>query len=419
MITNKTIYVYIDCDTPQLLGRLYSNFEKGRELFSFEFSDEFFSGRYANIFIDSDLQPYKGRQYLANGKAIFGMLSDAAPDRWGRTLMQRRENINANREERKPKKLTESDYLLGVYDPARMGALRFKESIDGKFLSNEKELATPPFEYLRSLEEASRELEKDENLLNDKWLKQLIAPGSSLGGARPKATVKDVDGSLWVAKFPSRHDLYDMGAWEKIAQDLAVVCGLDVVETRLMEFSSLGSTFLSKRFDRSEGKRIHFISAMTALGKTDGTNANDGISYLDIAAFIKGYGIAVKDDLTELFKRIVFNMAISNTDDHLRNHGFILKDDGWHLSPLYDVNPIPEGDCLALNVSDIDNSISVELAISVAKYFGLDKASATKICKDILCCVKDNWERLALRNGVRKASVEYMRPAFAECYKGV
>lgn len=191
-----------------------------------------------------------------------------------------------------------------------IGALRFSLQKNGDFLSNEKELSTPPFESLRALEEASREFENDKNLLNDKWLKQLLAPDSSLGGARPKATIKDVDGNLWLAKFPSKNDEYDIGAWEKTAEDLARLCNLNVVETKSIKFSKLGSTFLSKRFDRNKEKRIHFISAMTALGKIDGANAQDCISYLDIASFIKANSASPTNDLKELFKRIIFLLVI-------------------------------------------------------------------------------------------------------------
>ena len=216
--------------------------------------------------LDPDLALYKGRQYPIN-KNTFGIFADSSPDRWGRVLMQRREKFLADKEGRKPRKLLDSDYLLGVYDETRMGAIRFRLDDDGPFLSDDKEAAAPPWATLRSLEEASRQFEKDENTLEEKWLRQLIRPGSSLGGARPKATVQAVDGSLWIAKFPSKHDDNNTGAWEKVTHDLARMCGLDVPESRLETFSKLGSTFLVKRFDRDGERRIHFASAMTMLGK--------------------------------------------------------------------------------------------------------------------------------------------------------
>ena len=350
-------------------------------------------------------------------KALFGVFADSCPDRWGRLLMKRRKAIQARKEKRKPKSLGESDYLLGVYDKARMGALRFKMNENGEFLSDDKELATPPWATLRTLEAASLGFESDESGLEEKWLKQLIAPGSSLGGARPKATVQDEKGDLWIAKFPSKHDEVNSGAWEKVVHDLAELCGLDVPEAKLETFSKKGSTFLVKRFDRNGDKRIHFSSAMTLLGKTDGSSGTEGSSYLDLVSFIRQNGATPTQDLKELWKRIVFNMMVSNTDDHLRNHGFILTKTGWKLSPLYDVNPIPYGEELSLNVSIDDNSISTELAISVSKYFNLTEEEAVEIANEIKVIVKENWEKLAGKCGLSRSACEYMRPAFAESYK--
>lgn len=331
--------------------------------------------------------------------------------------MRRREAEVARKEARKPKKLGESDYLLGVYDKARIGALRFKTEKSGIFLSDDETLATPPWTTLHTLEAASWGFENDESGLETKWLRQLLAPGSSLGGARPKATVKDERGNLWIAKFPSKHDEYNSGAWEMVVHDLAKMCKLDVPEAKLESFSQNGSTFLVKRFDRDGEKRIHFASAMNLLGKTDGASGNDGSSYLDIVSFIKANGAAPQQDIKELWKRIVFSMAVSNTDDHLRNHGFILTKNGWRLSPLYDVNPIPYGDTLSLNVSMDDNSISLELAMSVAKYFGIGEKEAFEIKEYIVKTVCRNWKLLAERFGLTRSACEYMRPAFDMGFK--
>ena len=213
-----------------------------------------------------------------------------------------------------------------MYDEARMGGLRFKTELEGEFLSNDREFATPPWTSLRELEQASIAFENDEKGLNEKWLKQLLAPGSSLGGARPKASVLATDGSLWIAKFPSKHDDFNSGAWEMVVHELAVMCGLNVPEAKAEKFSKLGTTFLVKRFDRMGSRRIHFSSAMTMLGKKDGANAADGSSYLEIVSFLKANGATPKKDIQELWKRIVFSMAVSNTDDHFRNHGFILEE---------------------------------------------------------------------------------------------
>ena len=414
----KTIFVYDDfsMQNPTLMGILYVNSLKGEESYSFEYDREWLKKTSLKITLDPELMPYSGRQYPF-GKAIFGLFSDSSPDRWGRVLMNKRERILAGKEGRKPAKLYDSDYLLGVYDETRLGGIRFKTEPNGAFLSDDKETAAPPWASLRTLEEASRNFENEDTALSEKWLNQLIRPGSSLGGARPKATVIDPNEQLWIAKFPSKNDENDSGAWEMITHDLAEICGLHVPEAKLEKFSNLGSTYLVKRFDRILNKRVHFASAMTLLGKTDGTSAADGTSYLDIAAFIKSYGAQPKRDLIELWKRIVFNMAVSNTDDHLRNHAFIFTENGWELSPLYDVNPIPYGDELSLNVDEEDNSINIDLAIEASVRFGISETDATTYAKDILTIVKENWEKRATALGLSRRLIEEMRPAFSACYR--
>ncbi len=414
----KTIYVYDDFtgDEPVLLGQLYVGVIKGGESYSFEYDKLWLGNHSLQINLDPELMPFAGRQF-PSGKDIFGLFADASPDRWGRMLMNKRERLLAEKEKRKPSKLYDSDYLLGVYDELRMGGIRLKADIEGSFLSDDKDTAAPPWASLRNLEEASRKLENDEDGMTDKWLNQLLKPGSSLGGARPKATVVDTKGQLWIAKFPSRNDDYDIGAWEKVVHDLAKMCGLNVPESKLETFSKLGSTFLVKRFDRDGEKRIHFASAMTLLGKKDGASAADGISYLDIAGFIKAFGTNPKTDLLELWKRIIFNMAVTNTDDHLRNHGFILTTKGWTLSPLYDVNPVPYGDELSLLVDDEDNRISIDLAIQTAQRFGISEKDASEYAGNILSIVKDNWERSAREYGLSRGQIDNMRPAFDICYR--
>ena len=292
MLTNqKNIFVYDDFsdERPLLMGTLFVNVIKGYESYSFEYDKEWLKKTELALILDPELRPYSGRQYPI-GKNIFGLFADASPDRWGRVLMNKRERILAEKEGRKPSKLHDSDYLMGVYDETRMGGIRFKLDTAGSFLSDDKDAAAPPWTTLRTLEEASRNYENDETGLSEKWLNQLIKPGSSLGGARPKATVLDTQKELWIAKFPSKNDENDTGAWEMVAHDLALQCGLNVPNAKLEKFSSLGSTFLIKRFDRQGDKRIHFASAMTLLGKTDGASAADGSSYLDIASFIKSCG---------------------------------------------------------------------------------------------------------------------------------
>ncbi|MCI9474887.1 MAG: type II toxin-antitoxin system HipA family toxin [Emergencia sp.] len=418
MSMNKTILVYDDFSgaVPVLIGRLYVDVIKGGESYSFAYDDKWLANTKLSLSLDPDLPAYAGRQF-PNGRAIFGVFADASPDRWGRLLMNKRERNLADKEERKPRKLYDSDFLLGVYDEARMGGLRFKLEETGEFLSNDKETATPPWATLRTLEEASRQFENDERALNEKWLNQLIRPGSSLGGARPKATVVDTQGQLWIAKFPSKNDDNNTGAWEKVVHDLARMCGLNVPESKLETFSKLGSTFLVKRFDRDRDKRIHFALAMTLLGKTDGASAADGSSYLDLVSIITSSGANPTEDLIELWKRIVFSMAISNTDDHLRNHAFVLKKSGWALSPLYDVNPVPYGDELSLNVNEADNRISIPLAIETAYRFNIAEKNAKEMADAITTIVGNNWEKLATEYGIPRGKIEDMRPAFSACYE--
>lgn len=413
----KIIYVYENWSTqaPVLIGRLYVDVIKGTESYSFEYDDNWLKN--CNLLIlDPMLNFYKGRQYSSD-KFLFGLFTDSAPDRWGRQLMNKVEKVNANIENRKPRKLFESDYLLGVYDESRMGALRFSLLKNGPFLFEDDMSSIPPWTTLRTLEEASRNIENEDFELNNKWLNQLIRPGSSLGGARPKATIKDQYGDLWIAKFPSKNDDMDIGLWEKVVHDLAKLCGLDVPESKIEKFSKFGSTFLVKRFDRKKGRRIHFTSAMTMLGKRDGSSAADGVSYLDIVSFIKSYGKTPKKDLVELWKRIVFNMVVSNTDDHLRNHGFLLDNNGWILSPLFDVNPVPYGSELSLNVTENDNTISIDLAIETAPYYNITKEDALKISNEIINIVKNNWQQIAKNYGLSRNQIESMKPAFSICYQ--
>ena len=244
-MSEKTIFVYDDFsfDEPVLLGRLYVNVIKGGENCSFEYNDEWLKKTKLTVTLDPALLPYGGRQY-PDGNSIFGIFADASPDRWGRMLMTKKERISAEKEGRgKPRKLNDSDFLLGVYDDTRMGGIRFKLDAESSFLSDDKETATPPWATLRTLEEASRQFENDTVALNEKWLNQLLRPGSSLGGARPKATVVDTEGQLWIAKFPSKNDDNNTGAWEKVVHVLARMCGLIVPESKLETFSKLGHSF--------------------------------------------------------------------------------------------------------------------------------------------------------------------------------
>lgn len=415
MEKEKKIYVFADflSFSNELVGTMYVSQTRGKEFYSFEYNENWLEHK--KMLLDPDLQLYKGRQYITDDKNIFGVFADSCPDRWGRRLMKRREEIRAKREGVKPEKLLESDYLLGVYDEARMGGLRFKTELEGNFLSDDKEFATPPWTSLRELEQASIAFENDTDSLNEKWLKQLLAPGSSLGGARPKASVMAQDGSLWIAKFPSKHDDFNSGAWEMVAHELAVMFGLNVPEAKIEKFSKLGTTFLVKRFDRKGSQRVHFSSAMTMLGKKDGADMADGSSYLEIVSFLKANGVSPQADLVELWKRIVLSMAVSNTDDHFRNHGFILSEDGWELSPLYDVNPDIYGEYLSLNVDSYNADISFDLAIESAKYYGLDKDEAVRLVALIKDIVRNNWQKLAKKYGIGRSEIDRMKAAFRAC----
>ena len=406
----KIIYVYADWNPsgPILMGRLDAINSINKEVFSFEYDNEWLSQMKGISAFDPDLQFFKGRQSAPADKVNFGLFSDSCPDRFGRKLMNRREAIVAKKEGRKPRSLTESDYLLGIYDNARMGALRFSLEENGPFLANEKELATPPWTTLRTLENASITLEDDKN--EEKWLEILLGPGSSLGGARPKASVMAPDGSLWIAKFPSKNDEWDNGAWEMVVHDLALMCGLNVPDAKLERFSDNGSTFLVKRFDRNGKQRIHFSSAMTLLGKTDG---DDTAGYLDLVSFIKANGCAPKKDLVELFARVVFSIAVSNTDDHLRNHGFLLSNDGWRLSPMFDVNPNIYGNTMALNINGYDNTMDFELVKDTAQYYGISSVEAADIILSTKKTVADNWRKQAEGYRLSRSAIRDMEPAFS------
>ena len=413
----RKIHVFADwegMDNPKQVGYLYSERLRGKEIFSFEYHKEWLR-REDTQSLDPDLQHFTGLQFAPDQRANFGMFLDSSPDRWGRVLMRRREAALARLEQREELSLYETDYLLGVYDAHRMGSLRFRLEEDGLFLNNNKELASPPWAQLRELEQVSLKLEEDE-VIDDpdylKWLSMLIAPGSSLGGARPKASITDSEGGLWIAKFPSKSDTSDMGAWEVVTYEMALAAGIDMAESRAQKFSTQQHTFLTKRFDRSiRGERRHFASAMTMLGYTDGDSYTDGVSYLDLVAFLQRNGAEVAMDLEELWRRIVFSICVSNTDDHLRNHGFILTSTGWRLSPAYDINPVETGGGLKLNISENDNSLSLELALDVATYFRLNREKAVEIIDKVQKAVQP-WRTIAARYNISRGEQALKANAF-------
>lgn len=413
--SQKLIYVYADWETlgsPRLMGILFSSPSRGKEIFSFEY-DPLWLKSGEGVYLDPNLRLFTGPQYPKTDHQNFGLFLDSSPDRWGRTLMRRREEQYAREEKRAGRTLMESDYLLGVFDGHRMGALRFKLDPLGAFLDDDKEMAVPPWTQLPELEHASLQLEKneaDKDANYRKWLKLLIAPGGSLGGARPKASVVDRKGDLWIAKFPSRNDDLNIGAWEFLVYKLAVQAKITVSESQIKKISGNYHTFLTKRFDRHYKKRIHFASAMTLLDRKDGEGADSGVSYLDLVDFLVQNGSQVKKDLEELWRRIVFNICVSNIDDHLRNHGFLLTEKGWKLAPAYDMNPSETGDGLKLNISKEDNSQNLELALEVAEYFRLKKKEALKILSEITEVVFQ-WKNFAEKIGTSK-EISRMQHAF-------
>ena len=416
MNDKKNILVYADWEgitgtVP--MGNLVAIRVKGKETFSFEYTKDWLQSGFS-LTIDPDLQYYSGRYFPRDEKLNFGAFLDSCPDRWGRVLMDRREAALAKAEKRKPENLFESDYLLGVFDLHRMGALRFKLSVDGEFLNYDKKMSVSPWSALRELEHACKMFEED-NLSDKEQLKcinLLLAPGASLGGARPKASVLDSSNNLWIAKFPSINDVKNVGAWEYVAFCLAKKCGLNIAKGEIKKFNNKYHTFLTKRFDRiRKRQRIHFASAMTMLGRVDGADHNSSVSYLEIAEFLMRNGADTDNDLEELWRRIVFNIAIKNTDDHLRNHGFLLAEKGWRLSPAFDINPNEFGTGLSLNISETDNALDFDLAISMAEYFRVSKFKANKIINQIKKIVPE-WRKVAQVAGISKAEADRMSTAF-------
>ena len=400
---SATIAVYahwIGLAQPLRLGLLHARRGAGREVFEFEFDAAALAHPATrNLHLDPRLGLFGGRQHPPQGHETFGVFADASPDRWGRLLMRRRlERAQRAGQVAKAARLHESDYLLGVHDAYRSGALRLRLNDDGDFLDNQGDTAAPPFVQLRELEAASLALERDEDntsAAGDDWLRMLIAPGGSLGGARPKASVADPQGQLWIAKFPSVRDEHDVGAWELVVQTLARGCGLAVPESLARKFASSHHTYLVRRFDRTLEGRLHFASAMTLTGRLDGDDASTGASYLEIARVLIEQGAQTDADLRELWSRIVFNMLVSNTDDHLRNHGFILvPGKGWRLSEAYDMNPVPGSHGLKLNVSEADNALDLDLARSVAPFFRISKRLADDIIERSRAVVQQ-WPKIA------------------------
>lgn len=414
MMADKTdILVYADwkgMNGPRLIGFLSAQQAKGRKAFSFSYNRDWIASS-EQLLLDPDIAWFGGSQY-PNGKENFGIFLDSMPDSWGRTLMKRRAMLKANELKQPVSVLYDIDFLLGVHDLSRMGALRFKLNLDGPFLDNDPVSPTPPWATIRELQYAAELIESNVDTEDvKKWLAMLMAPGSSLGGARPKANILDENNQLWIAKFPSKNDSIDKAAWEYLAYRLAKAAGIEMAECKLENVAGKYKTFFTKRFDREKQERIHFASAMTMTGKNEELIRDNTPSYLEIAEFIQFSGSLVDQDLEQLWRRIVFNILISNTDDHLRNHGFILTTDGWRLSPAFDINPSTDKNGLALNIDMYNNVLDLELAKSVGTYFRLNEVGMNQIIDEVKSSVSV-WKRLANEIGISRSEQNLMASAF-------
>ena len=398
---------------PELIGELCYEKLRGSDSYAFKFEGNWLN-LHAGIKLSDDINNYPGMQYTLPGKDIFGCFSDALPDRWGRTLLKRREQLQAEEEKRALRNLSSFDYLVGIDDFSRMGGFRFKKEISGEFINVSPSLKIPPLTEIKELIYASLEIEKceEEDVLPEKkWIAQLIHPGTSLGGARPKAGVLDEKGKLCIAKFPSRNDDYDAGLWEHFSHLLAKQAGIHVAETRVLGGLGKYHTLLSKRFDRTdEGKRIHFASSMSLLGLKDGDNAQGGYGYLDIVDFILQGCCDVEKNLQELYRRVAFNICIGNSDDHFRNHGFLLTSKGWTLSPAYDMNPTNHV-YQSLLVTASSNKADIQMLLDACEDYMINKKVAQSIIKDVQAAVS-NWETLARQMQIPQREQDLFKERF-------
>lgn len=413
MADKTDIWVYADwigMSGPKPIGILAAQQAKGRKSFSFTYNHDWIAS-HEQLLLDPDIAWFSGAQY-PNQKENFGLFLDSMPDTWGRTLMKRRASILAREKGTPLQTLYDIDFLLGVHDQSRMGALRFKLDPDGPFLDNDPVSPTPPWATIRELQYGAALIESNEDTAEvRKWLAMLMAPGSSLGGARPKANIVDQTGQTWIAKFPSKNDSTDKAAWEYVAYRLAIGAGIEMPESKLELVAGRYHTFFTKRFDRQRHERVHFASAMTMTGKNEELIRDDAASYLDIVEFIQFSGSHIDQDLSQLWRRIVFNITISNTDDHLRNHGFVLTANGWRLSPAFDINPSIDKDGLALHIDMDNNQLDIEIAKQVGVYFRLGEKEMNRIIDQVKSSVSQ-WQTLAAETGISRAEQMLMTPAF-------
>ena len=395
----ETLYIYADFDwleKPELIGRLTYERLRGNGTYGFSFDNDWLKN-HSDILISEEVGNFSGFQY-SQEEHVFGFVSDTLPDRWGRRLLERKEQTEAIEEKRPKRTLYSYDYLVGIDDYLRMGALRLKKDPDGEFLNSDSRLIVPPLTSIKELTIAAQEYEKSDEaneLPEEKWIRQLAHPGTSLGGARPKANVVDENNHLWIAKFPSRKDVYDMALWEHLCHLLAKEAGINVAETNLIPAGNDGyHALLSKRFDRTDdGKRIQFASAMTMTGLTDGDNHETGHGYLDIVDFIIKGCCDVDENLSELYRRVAFNICVGNSDDHFRNHGFLLTKKGWTLSPAYDLNPTDSMTQSLLIDNDSNESSLKRLQAACDDYY-ISSEAAERILSEVATAI-GRWETIA------------------------
>lgn len=404
----RRICVSVDLeDQPHIVGTLWARQNRGRESASFEYSKEWLANP-KRFSLEPAMQIGRGSFHTQNNQRIFGAFGDSAPDRWGRVLIQRMERRTAREENRPPKTIFEIDYLLGVGDRARQGALRFSEDNGSPYLAIDGANPIPPLIEIPKLLNAANRFANDEETSED--LRLLLAPGSSLGGARPKASIIDKDGSLAIAKFPKPDDEINISAWEAVALTMARDAQIPTPNFRIESIDGK-SVLILQRFDRQNGKRIPFLSAMSMLGAED----NQTRSYLEIADVIRQYGAKTEDDCAQLWRRIVFNIMIANTDDHLRNHGFLYEKNGWRLSPAYDLNPVPldiKPRALSTAINEVETEGNLEIALEVSKHFGLKHDDAKAIVGEVTDVVS-SWKNYALKYGISNKEIERMASAFA------
>ena len=411
----KRLYVYADfdwLDEAELMGELTCDTVRGNETYGFSFAREWLA-QHGDVFFGEDLRNYPGVQYTSPEKDIFSCFSDALPDRWGRTLLNRREQIVASEEKRPVRRLNSFDYLVGIDDESRMGGFRFSEIPGGKYINCDASLRVPPLANVCELMQAAHEIEASEELHvlpSKRWLMQLLRPGTSLGGARPKATVNDDDGNLAVAKFPSCKDDYDVALWEHFCHVMGRKAGINVADTHVVSGGQY-NILLSKRFDRTgAGRRKHFASALTLLGLNDGDNASTGCGYTDIVDFIVRCGCDVKNNLEELYRRVAFNIIVGNSDDHFRNHGFILTQKGWELSPAYDINPtLYEEHSLLINRET--NKSDLDILLKSAGEYMLSADVAARIIAEVKTSMK-TWRGEAAKLKLSRRDADMFAPRF-------